>query len=177
MTSILFLDLATVSGWAFWATGLGRPQSGVLRMPKTGEDVGWFVHDYYGKLGDLLTLQQPGLIVFEAPLLRAGNTSIDTARKLMGLAIITEFACRERRLKYREANNASIRKHFVGKGRGDRKTLKAMTLDACRDRGWNPCDDNEADALAGLDYACHLLKLPVPWSCGGLFAEKGATAA
>lgn len=176
MTALLALDLATVSGFAFWRPGMERPLSGTLRMPKTGEDVGWFVEDYHGKLCDLLTVHQPELIIFEAPLLRA-TTSIDTARKLMGLALMTEFVCRQRRLKYREANNASIRKHFIGCGRGDRKTLKAMTIKACQDRGWRPVDDNEADALALADYACHVLKVPVPWSVGGLFAEKGASAA
>jgi Holliday junction resolvasome RuvABC endonuclease subunit len=85
-----------------------------------------------------------------------------------------DLAASKRGLKYLEANNASVRKQFIGKGSGDWNTLKAMTLPAWRELGWNSKNDDEADVFALLDYACHLLKLPVPWSAGGLSSARSA---
>ena len=175
MTALLTLDLATSTGWAAWRPGDSRVASGVVRMPKTGEDVGWFLDVFDARLRDLLTLHSPEMVVFEAPWI-GPNTHQDTARKLLCLAGMTELVCRRAGLRYREANNASVRKHFIGKGRGDRRTLKDMTMRACQQRGWDPENDDEADALALLDYAAHVCRIPVPWSCGGLFAEKGEAA-
>jgi hypothetical protein len=55
--------------------------------------------------------------------------------------------------------------------------LKAMTMEACRARGWDPENYDEADALAVLDYAAHVGRIPVPWSVGGLFREPARGAA
>lgn len=46
------------------------------------------------------------------------------------------------------------RKTFLGHARGATKALKAETQDVCRARGWSFRDDNEADALGILDWAC-----------------------
>lgn len=174
---ILALDLATRLGWAYagpaamesWprtameAAAMPSPPavSGWFRLPKTGPDVGWFLDAYHDFLTSSLDLHQPARVVFEAPWVgvkkdRHGNVSQthqDTARKLLCLAGHTEFVCRRRRIAYREANNATVRKHFIGKGRGDRATLKRLTIDACKARGWSPENDDEADALGLLDYA------------------------
>ena len=165
---ILALDLATRLGWAYagpaalssWpltameAAAMPSPPavSGWFRLPKTGPDVGWFLDAYHDFLTNSLDLHLPALVVFEAPWV-GPNTAQDTARKLLSLAGHTEFVCRRRRLDYREANNATVRKHFIGKGRGDRATLKRLTIDACKARGWSPENDDEADALGLLDYA------------------------
>ncbi|NIA72296.1 crossover junction endodeoxyribonuclease RuvC [Pelagibius litoralis] len=172
MTALLCLDLATSTGFAFWRPGANRIASGSFRLPRTGPDVGWFVDEFEQRLSEMLGFHKPELVVFEAPLLRGGQTSIDTARKLMGLAIMTEFVCRRAGVKYLEANNASVRKHFIGKGRGERKQLKAMTIQACRERGWDPANDDEADALALLSYAVDLLRLKADWPIGGLFSAE-----
>jgi len=173
MTRLLTLDLATSTGWAFWHPGASRVASGVIRLPKTREDVGWFLDAFEERLKDLLTLHTPDTLVFEAPWV-GPQTHQDTARKLLCLAGMTELICRRAGMRYREANNASVRKHFIGKGRGDRKSLKAMTMRGCQERGWDPQNDDEADALALLDYAAHVLKLQVPWSVGSLFRESAA---
>lgn len=165
---ILALDLASRLGWAYagpaamesWPgaeiEAAALPPAAVLsgwhRLPKTGQDVGWFLDAYHDWLTAMLDVHGPALVVFEAPFITE-RTHQETARKLMGLAVHTEFVCRRRGLEYREANNATVRKHFIGKGRGDRATLKRLTIEACKARGWAPENDDEADALGLLDYA------------------------
>lgn len=167
---ILALDLATRAGWAYaspagiavWAgtaleaaatpPALGSVVYGSFTLPKSGSDVGWFLGAYDDWIAERLDFYRPALVAFEAPWI-GPQTHQDTARKLMCLAGHTEFACRRAGVQCREANNASVRKHFIGKGRGDRKTLKRLTMDACRARGWSPDNDDAADALGLLDYA------------------------
>lgn len=169
---LLALDLATVTGWAFWRPG-ADVRSGVCKLPRTGEDVGRFLCAFEDWLKPFLELERPARVVFEAPILTAGKTDINTARKLMSLAAFTEVVCRRSGIRqYFEVNNATVRKHFVGVGRArDRRTLKDLTLDACRARGWDPRDDNAADALAVLDYAAATLGLDVPWQTGVWFPQ------
>lgn len=171
--SLLTLDLATVTGWAVWRPDGNHPgvQSGTERLPKTGDDVGRFLCAYADWLMPFVELERPGRVVFEAPWI-GPQTSQDVARKLLGLACMTEAVCHWQGIPAWEVNNASVRKHFIGKGRGDRRELKRLTMAACRERGWQPEDDNEADALAVMDYAAHCLRLDVPWACGALFAGQ-----
>lgn len=170
--SLLALDLATVTGYAVGdpelherltaleAYGRGdnaKPFSGSHRIAPPGTPLGVFCIRYEDWLGDMLLVHQATHVVFEAPWV-GGKTSQDVARKLMGLAILTETVATRAKVPWiREANNASVRKHFIGKGRGDRKTLKRLTIEACQNRGWEPRNDDEADALALFDYACHCL--------------------
>lgn len=172
MTALLCFDLATRTGFAYWRPGI-KVISGHFSMPKTGNDVGWFLDDFEIRLREMFEFYKPERCVFEAPWV-GEKTSQDTARKLLCLAGVTEMVARRNRAACSEANNASVRKHFIGKGRGDRKTLKDMTMRACRERGWDPDNDDEADALALLSYAADLLKLPTDWPVGGLFQAEAA---
>ena len=82
----------------------------------------------------------------------------------MSLAGITELLALKHKVAFvAEAHNATVRKHFTGKGNAKSAELKAMTMAACRARGWAPVDDNEADALAILDYFCERKGVRVAW--------------
>lgn len=177
-SGILSLDLAGRTGWAFWEPGRNAPASGVYRLPLTGPDVGRYLSAYRDWLFETMVRFIPETVVFEAPWI-GNNTSQDTARKLMGLACVTEMVCyrRDPRPRCFEANNATVRKWWLGKGRGDRKELKRLSIEACRLRGWTPEDDNEADALGLLAFACHRRQLDVPWDDplpGGLALGRAA---
>ena len=169
---LLALDLATKTGWAYALPSMSQPRSGVFTLPDTGSNVGWFLDAFERWLTPFQREIAVQEVVFEAPL-HLPNSNINTARKLMSIAAMTEFVCRRNGTRYFEANNASWRKHFIGKGGGKGQVLKAMTVEACRDRGWSPRDDNEADALGLLDYAVHLRKWQPPWASGALFRESG----
>ena len=165
---IVALDLATSTGWARWKSG-AKVRHGTIKMPKTGPDVGRFLSEFDYRLADLLTVA-PDIIVFEAPWI-GPNTHQATARKLMSLAGHVEFICFRSDIPVREVNNATVRKHFCGKGKASRNELKSLVMQACRARGWEPANDDEADALAVLDFAAHVYKLDAPWPCGALFGE------
>ncbi len=146
LPKILALDLATKTGWAVGSPD-GEPRYGTKVLPSTGEDIGRFAAAYNEWLLDMITLENPALIVFEAPIL-AGQTTLTTARKLGGLAWHTEFVCNLRQVRCAEHHLQSVKKFFAGSGRAD----KAAMMEAARRHGWDPKDDNAADAL-GL-WAC-----------------------
>lgn len=178
---ILALDLATWTGHAIWRPGLTSPRAGVLRLPKSGEDVGRFVYVFEQWLKAYLNFERPRYVVFEAPYV-GEKTSQETARKLMGLAVVTELVCHAFKqggadCRYLEVNNAPVRTHFLGEGSRSnryrrpgeelRDALKRMTVETCAQKGWQVDDDNEADALAVLDFAAYTLRnaVTVPWNC------------
>jgi Holliday junction resolvasome RuvABC endonuclease subunit len=149
LPKILFLDLATRAGWCVGAPD-ETPRYGTKVLPSTGEDIGRFAAAYNEWLLDMITLESPGLVVFEAPIL-AGRTNLTTARKLTGLAWHTEFVCNLRQVRVREHHLQSIKKMFAGSGRADKDAMIA----AARRLGFDPKDDNQADALGGWCCTVH----------------------
>lgn len=151
------LDLATRLGWAYRSAG-GAVLHGIYALPSQ-TDVGHFLHRYDLWLSEMLDGMQPSAIWFEAPYVDA-NTHQETALKLLGLASHTRLVAFRRRINATPVNNSSVRKHFLGSKRGDRKTLKRLTIEACIAHGWNPKSDDDADALAIMDWVVHTRKLP-----------------
>ncbi len=138
---ILALDLATRTGFAVGEAS-GEPRFGTKVIGRPGESIGKFANLFDEWLSDMITLEAPELIVFEAPILPA-RTTPDTARKLMGLAFLTELICYRRDVRCREANIMTVKKFFTGRGRAS----KAEMIEAAASHGWICKDDNEADAL------------------------------
>lgn len=174
MGGVLALDLATNCGWAFGKTedgssptalqraaGAAAPPyiSNSHRIAKPKCPLGEFFDNFSIFLSDLIEVNNPEFIVFEAPWV-GGKTSQDTARKLMGLACFTEYVAHIKGIsqnKVFEVNNREVRTYFIGGNSGGRDKLKARTIAACHDLGWSPVDDDAADALAVLDFAIHRL--------------------
>lgn len=141
LPKILALDLATRTGWCVGAPD-EDPRYGTKVLPSTGEDIGRFAYAFNEWLLDMITLESPALIVFEAPIL-AGKTNLNTARKLTGLAWHTEFVANHRQVRCAEHHLQSVKKFFAGSGRAD----KAEMIAAARRLGFDPKDDNAADAI------------------------------
>lgn len=151
---ILSLDIATLTGWAVGPVGAEIPISGCQRITHPGADLAVTFHKFDHWLADLITVHDPSLIVFEAPVPRQNVHGFQTARKLLGLAAVCELVAYQREVECREAAVQTVRKHFCGNGRADKQDVIAR----CVARGWNVTDDNEADALALWDYACAEIK-------------------
>lgn len=149
MRAVLTLDLASRLGWTCGAPD-GEPRYGTKVLPATGEDIGRFAEAYNTWLLDMITLENPVLVVFEAPIL-AGQTTLATARKLTGLAWHTEFVCRLREVRCKEAHLQSVKKFFAGSGRADKQAM----IEAARRHGWAPKTSDEADALGLWAYTIH----------------------
>ncbi len=146
---LLSLDLSSHVGWS-----RGRPDDrhfeyGTHVLPKTGEDVGDFLYAYREWLGE--ALDSVSLCCMEAPILPK-VTSLATCRKLYGLAGVTELMCRDKAIKCREVNLMSV-KAFIGvAGMGKDAMVRAI-----RRYGFDPQDDNQADAIAVRLFVLHAL--------------------
>lgn len=150
-TRVLFLDVATRSGFAIDADGGTRPRLGTFRVPANGEDIGQPCSRFQRWLTDMLTTHRPDMVGFEAPLVMSGRngskvrTNIFTVRLLFGLATMVEVVCHDTGITCREVNVQQVKKSFAGHGRAEKTDMIAR----CRELGWDPKDHNEADAAAG----------------------------
>ena len=164
---ILALDIATVTGWAcgdttaflLAAQPADRAIYGAVRLNRRGLSWGAKFDAQYQALYDLAAQHTPCTIVCEAPF--AGK-STTTNRQIFGLSAIADMAFHNLGLMrghdiqaVYEVPPQTWRKHFLGKGRGPREEMKAAALTRCRQLGFEPDDDNAADALGLLDYAMH----------------------
>jgi hypothetical protein len=153
---ILALDLASCTGWACGSIPEGVVEHSSYQLPKTGEDVGMFLAYFRKWLESTIARNRPGEVIFESPIL-PDKTSISTLRKLYSLAGLTELVALDHKLVCREANISEICTHFLCRGYPRKSELrKKATVAQCRVRGWPTKDDNDADALALLDYALAL---------------------
>ena len=162
---IICFDLATQTGWAKLAGG--DVTFGSFAMPRGDIDVGRFLAVFETCIRQIIPadVEPPVLVVFEMPWV-GPKTHQMTARKLMGLAAFLEWYCRVKcfdPVECCEVNNAQVRKHFIGVGRAGRAELKRLTMDACQARGLRPANDDEADAIAVLDFAASVRGIQLPW--------------
>ena len=165
---ILALDLGTCSGYAYAFPG-GDPVYGSVRLPADRGD-GAFFNRFRQWLLDQITVMQPRLLVYEAPLITGGKTSLQTVFRLFGLATHTVEIAYARELKIEPANNATVKKHVAGFGHAK----KFEVADVIRSYGWEPDNDNVSDALAILLWAESKFAPKVRRSPGPLFAQAGA---
>lgn len=156
---ILALDLSTTTGWACGEPG-ANPTHGTLRLPKTDKDIGAYAVAFTNLLGPLLDEHEPDRVCFESPI-KPVVTSIYALRKTTGLAYHTEFICKIRGIPCSETPMQTARstlgctwpkRGLTRKQRRDHWKAEVMRL--CRAMGWEPRDDNEADALCVWYDAC-----------------------
>ncbi len=154
--SALALDLATATGWAVWSAP-GEVAYGVWRLPAITH-FGIRLDKYRSWL--LQAIDQNGVtaVGYELPWI-APHTNQRTAHLLIGMAAHTAQIASERGLICEALNVRQVRKHFIGKNL-PRKEAKAATIAQCRAYGFDPQDDNEADAIATLSF--FLTKRRVP---------------
>jgi Holliday junction resolvasome RuvABC endonuclease subunit len=73
----------------------------------------------------------------------------DSAHVYGGLLAVLTSWCEEHLVAYQGVPVGTIKRFIAGKGNAD----KAAVIDAVRQRGFAPVDDNEADAIAILLWA------------------------
>lgn len=160
---ILALDLALQAGWALGRANDEKPESGSLKITNTDASMAKMFSCWRLYLRDFLSLHPDvGMIVFEAPLLpfmKQGYTNVNSIRRLIGLAAVTEeLLFTLGKYDVREARVSDVRSHFIGSNRHKRDEAKALTIKRCKMLGWEPADDNAADALALWDYQTAILR-------------------
>jgi hypothetical protein len=144
---LLALDLGTRTGWALrCANGMVVSDTHEFR-PGRFEGAGMAFLRFGRWLDDLAGNAGPiAEVVFEEVRAHAGTL----AAQVYGgfLAHLTAW-CERNQVPYLGVPVATIKRHVTGKGNASKEAVIA----AIRARGYLPRDDNEADALAILDWA------------------------
>jgi hypothetical protein len=144
---ILALDLGQRTGWAVRSRD-GAIASGVHEFrPGRFEGGGMIWLRFRAWLQEIdETAGGVGVVVFEEVRRHLGTSA---AHAFGGyLAHLTAWA-EANRIPYQGVPVGTIKRHIAGKGNAD----KAAVIAAVRVLGFHPADDNEADALALLNWA------------------------
>ena len=145
--SILALDLGTNTGWAV-RNGRCRILHGTAEFRPTRFEGGGMRYLRFGKWLDQ-TLEVTGgidAVYFEEVRRHIGT---DAAHTYGGfLAALTSW-CEAKGIAYQGVPVGTIKRFATGKGNADKQAMIA----AVRERGFEPADDNEADAIAILLWA------------------------
>jgi Holliday junction resolvasome RuvABC endonuclease subunit len=134
MTKILALDIATKTGWRTTTA------SGVWDLkPNRGESEGMRVVRFKSKVKEIIALEGINLVSYERP---AGmhKSSIMVASQMVGVLL---DLCIELNVDVACYSANEIKKFATGKGNAG----KPLMIQAAIDLGFNPKDDNEADAI------------------------------
>ncbi len=145
--AILALDLGTTTGWAL-RNPRGRIISGTADFkPHRFEGGGMRYLRFERWLDETLRLAGDIEAVYFEEVRR--HIGVDAAHVYGGfLAGVTAW-CEEHAVAYQGVPVGTIKRFIAGKGNAD----KAAVIAAVRERGFNPTDDNEADAIAILLWA------------------------
>ena len=147
MRFLLTLDLATHCGWTYGEPEDIRFAYGTHTLPSTGEDVGSFLAAFRDwLLAQIIPSHRDAVVVFESPIMPA-QTSMATLRKLYGLAGVTEMLCKDHDIKCMEVSAGSCRA-FIGAKRTQGQDMKKAVIAAVERYGYEPDDDDQADAIA-----------------------------
>lgn len=148
--NILALDLGSSTGWAL-QDATGRITSGTETFrPQRFEGGGMRFLRFKRWLNELkLSTDDIHAVYFEEVRRHIG---VDAAHAYGGFMATLTAWCEHHQIPYSGVPVGTIKKHATGKGNAGKDEM----IKAAKDKGFNPDDDNEADALALLGYAMTL---------------------
>lgn len=150
----LALDLATSTGWA-----CSDGASGVVSWREHVYDYGQLDRAFRDWLSDLIVMHGVTDVVIEPPVLRGAASIL-----LVGLYWSAQSVACRHECRRRDGDSNKVRRWLFGPDRlkelkrapnkyAARKQLKAAVIEAMKERGHSPANDDEADALAMLAWA------------------------
>lgn len=144
---MLALDLGTRTGWALRSADLSITSGTAEFRNDRWQGGGMRFLRFRAWLFELSNLSGGlDVVVYEAVRKHAG---VDAAHAYGGwLAILTTW-CEHHNVAYEGVPVGTIKRHIAGKGNAD----KAAVIAAVKALGFQPVDENEADALALLHWA------------------------
>ncbi len=170
MTMIAAFDLSkTSSGWAAWGGDLKLPVHGSARLGHGNlTPPGLVFLKLHKQMDDLHKTTGFNIAYIEEPLQPQAvqsHTTFDTLLLLYGLYAHALSFCEARGVRVQSPNQATWRRHFIGKmPRGTKSIdLKALTMERCRQLGMEPNNNDEGDALGILDWGCEVERITPPW--------------
>jgi len=131
---ILALDIATTTGWKT------ETASGTWNLkPNRGESEGMRVVRFKSKVREMITMEGITLVSYERP---AGfhKGALIVASEMVG---VLKDLCMEMKIELACYSATEIKKFATGKG----NAKKDQMIFSARQLGYNPIDDNEADAI------------------------------
>ena len=144
MSATLSLDLATQTGWAYEANGLISSGSVGFQLKKKDKPGVRFMK-FRSWLRENVEIIKPDLIVYEEVMRWSSGAA---AKCYCGLLAILQTECEAKGIEYRGVHVGTIKKFATGNGGASKEQM----IEAARARGFDPEDDNAADAI-------HLLRL------------------
>ena len=131
---ILALDVATKTGWKT------STASGVWDLkPNRGESSGMRIVRFHSKVKELIELENIDIVAYE----RAGGMfkgAIIVESEMIGALILL---CMKKNIEMACYSATEIKKFATGKGNAKKEAM----IEAAKELGYNPKDDNEADAI------------------------------
>jgi hypothetical protein len=146
-SAILALDLGTGTGFAVQLAG-GTIESGTVSFRPSRYDGGGMRYLRFRAWLDCVAADAGGLaaIYFEEVRRHLGT---DAAHLYGGfLATLTAW-CEQNAIPYEAVPVGTIKRFITGKGNANKQAV----IESVRSRGFNPGDDNQADAIATLLWA------------------------
>ena len=144
---MLALDLGTTTGYAI-RTADGAIASGTVSLRPSRYDGGGMRYLRFRAWLDRVAEETVGIAAIHYEEVRR-HLSTDAAHVHGGLLATLSAWGELKAIPYQGVPVGTIKRHVTGKGNAD----KAAVIAAIRARGFNPADDNEADALAILIWA------------------------
>jgi Holliday junction resolvasome RuvABC endonuclease subunit len=160
MDGVLALDLGTLTGYAICANGEIICGTKKLRHDKAAAGVRAL--DFYRWLTKTIEAHNIYSVFFERVY---GHKGTAAAQCFGGFMYILAMVCEERHVKCIGIPVGTIKKFMTGKGNATKEEM----MMAARSRGFNPIDDNEADALAILFLALKTMGLSEVCQTSGSF--------
>ena len=147
MMTVLALDLGTITGWALRSAD-GRINSGPVSFRPSRYDGGGIRYLRFRAWLDGIATDAGRIHFIPYEEIRR-HLSTDSSHIYGGLLATLTAWCEERGVAYQGVPAGTIKRFIAGKGNAD----KAAVIAAVRARGFEPADDNEADAIAILLWA------------------------
>jgi hypothetical protein len=169
--NILALDIAACTGWALDADDIDasdNPQFGSVKFPGS---LGFRLLALEGWLTRFMTDRKVRTLAVEMPIPAMGNTTMENQLWAYGAHAIVRKVAAHKRVPVMVVAVQTWRVFFCGYAKAPfknpdtgeimagrenankrRKWIKDKTIAACRAKGWDPQDDNAADALGLLGY-------------------------
>jgi len=152
MAGILALDLASRVGYAIEIPGV-PPLLGTKHFPRFNTArTGPQGLEFMRWLRGIMIAWGPERVIYERPLPPKFQSSTAVASIAMGFAYVTEIVSAELHIPVASVPVSTVRKFFIGDGSSN-KRAKGRVIQECERRGWEPPDDNAADAAAVLAWA------------------------
>lgn len=143
---ILALDIATKTGWCT------ESASGTWDFSlKRGESYGMRVVKFKAAVREMIKLENVTIVTYERP---AGlhKSSIMVASEMVG---VLQDLCIELGIEVTNYAAKEIKKHATGNGNAG----KPLMIAKAKELGYNPADDNQADAIHLYRMTKDFLKL------------------